>query len=275
MKSKLYLALIALLLLVSTGALRAEDLTGILGAFGEEVRILKDSLQNRQDLSYSGLKFYKGVLHGRHVVVAETGVGKVNAAMTTAVLIDRFHPKEVIFTGIAGAINPTLRPGDLVIGDKLVQHDLGFLGPDGFKLEAEKNPVTDSRNPIFFQSDARLLIMADEAAKTADFESIGDRKPKAITGIIATGDLFVASEAKSKEIRESVNADAVEMEGAAVAQVCFQLTTPFIVIRSMSDSANSTAKADLKTFYKTAATNSAKLVNILAEELEKDSHIVE
>ncbi len=267
----------AVALFCSPALSRAEDITVVLGAFSDEVQMLKGSMTEAKDIEFSGLKFRMGKLNGRRMAVGFTGVGTVNAAMTTGVAIDRFHPKELIFTGVAGAVDTSLEPGDVVIGEQMIQYDLGILDSKGFTPEPERNPVDGIRNPLYFQSDARLVIMAQDAFQSAKLESPlskAERKPKMLSGVIATGDLFVASEAKCAALRKDYSALAVEMEGAAVAQVCFQLKVPFVVIRSISDKADAGAKAEIAKFYKGAAANSAKLVELMAGQLEKDSAVV-
>ena len=244
-------------------------LTAIIGAFGEEVGLIERKIQDKKDLVFLGINFSQGKLNGRNVVLARTGIGKINAAMVTAVLLDRFHPTEVIITGIAGGINPDLQPGDVVIGEKTVQYDFGEWGTNGFRSNPTCNPAHEKANPFFVPSDARLVGLAQKASARAEFTAIAldneKHKPRCITGIIASGDAFIASASKKNELRKQIQADAVEMEGAAVAQVCYQQGVPFIVIRSMSDNADATANMDLKRFYQTAAGNSAQLVITLVE----------
>lgn len=244
-------------------------LTAIIGASREEIRLIERKIQDKKDHVFIGINFSQGKLNGRNVILAQTGVGKVNAAMTTAVLLDRFHPTEVIFTGIAGSINPTLQPGDVVIGEKTVQHDFGEWGMNGFRPNPTRNPVNEKTNPFFVPSDARLVGLAQKASARTEFTAIPldneKRKPRCITGIIASGDAFIAAPSKKNELHKQIQADAVEMEGAAVAQICYQQGVPFIVIRSMSDNADAKANMDLKRFYQTAAGNSAQLVITLVE----------
>jgi adenosylhomocysteine nucleosidase len=198
------------------------------------------------------------------VVVAQTGIGKVNAAMTTALLLDHFHPAQVVFTGIAGALNPDLHPGDVVIGERLAQHDLGLLTAAGMTRQGVRNPVDGTENPVFFAADSALVQLAVSAGQQAASLPIptgqGERLPAIRPGTIATGDVFVASSAGKQSLRDGLQADAVEMEGAAVAQICYQQRVPFVVVRSISDSADETAETDLQRFYRSAAANSARLV---------------
>ncbi|MBL8023379.1 MAG: 5'-methylthioadenosine/adenosylhomocysteine nucleosidase [Elusimicrobia bacterium] len=247
--------------------------TGILGAFAEETRVLKVATADKDVRTISGIEFVSGKLEGRRVVIAGTGVGKVNAAVVAALLLAHFHPNEVIFTGIAGAVDKALRPGDIVIGEKLAQHDLGHVGPRGFRAESVENPIDRRRNPLFFPSDPALVGLARRAASELVLEEVdakvGRRTPKVLTGIIVTGDVFVASRRTKAFLKKEFDADAVEMEGAAVAQVCFQQKVPFLVLRSMSDSADENAGLDIGRFYQKAAANSAALTRSLLRQLAK------
>lgn len=241
--------------------------TAILGAFDAEVELIKRALTDRQDTKHLGITFTTGTLEGRRVVVAKAGIGKVNAAMTTTLLIEHFRPDEVVFTGIAGGINEDLHPGDIVIGSKTAQHDYCLLTDAGPEDKGTKNPVTGERNPILFPADARLLDLAKKAGTRVDLKDVpaagGDRKPRITEGIIVTGDAFIASENKRIELRDRFRADAVEMEGAAVAQVCFYLDVPCLVVRSISDRADAAAQVDIEKFYQIAADNSAAFVMVV------------
>jgi len=266
----LHIAAMALVLVVlspgraSTRAQPQAPITGILGAFSDEVAILEQALTDAQPQTILGIRFVTGKLMGRRVVVASSGVGKVNAAMSATLLIDHFRPSEVLYSGIAGAVNPDLHPGDIVIGEKTVQHDLGTLTPEGIQRRGMRNPVDWKPNPVFLDADPELLGLAEVARKRVELEKIqtseGQRTPKIIKGIVATGDVFVASPAKKEELRKALNADAVEMEGAAVAQVCRELGVPCLVIRSITDSADANARKDSNLFFPVAAQNSSRLV---------------
>ena len=226
--------------------------------------MLQGQLEEKEVHEIEGIKFVSGRLKGRRVVVAWTGIAKVNAAMTTTLLIEHFRPDEVIFTGIAGGINPQLGVGDVVIAEKTAQHDLGTLTPAGLRNEGVRNPVTGEHNPVFFPADERLLELAQRAGQKVKFEKIetdaGERTPKVVKGIVVTGDIFVSSTAKCIELRDRLGADAVEMEGAAVAQICYQHNVPCLVIRSISDKADEKSIDDMQRFLYTAAKNSATLV---------------
>jgi adenosylhomocysteine nucleosidase len=255
----------------SAGQEPSAPVTGILGAFSDELALLEGAVTDPQPQQILGIRFVTGKLKGRKVVIASSGVGKVNAGVAAALLIEHFKPHEILYSGIAGGINPELRPGDVVIAVKTVQHDLGILNPEGIQLRGARNPVDWRRNPVFFDADPRLLNLAESVGKGVELGKIktsgGERSPRVIRGIVATGDVFVASPAKRDELRKTLKADAVEMEGAAVAQICYQLAVPCLVIRSISDTADAKAFDDKNEFLPTAARNSALLVTAIIEQL--------
>jgi adenosylhomocysteine nucleosidase len=245
-------------------------ITGILGAFPEEIKFLLTQVQQKKQESIQNILFTKGKLNGREVVIAQTGIGKVNAAVVTILMIEHFQPEEIIFTGIAGGINPALSPGDLVVGKQIAHHDFGTVTPDSLLRRPTRNPSTMIENPLYFSSDTTLVRLAIAASKRAQLEPIKkegkEETPKVITGTIVTGDVFVSSSAVTDHLRKKMNADATEMEGAAIAQVCWQQFVPFVIIRSISDNAGNTAYADIKNFYQSAARNSAHLVMEMVKE---------
>jgi len=267
------LAIALLFLALSNAAAPAADrtsepITAILGAQTREISILRDELADRTERKILGIPFWEGRLAGRRAVVARMSAGKVNAAMIATLAIEHFHPHEIIVTGIAGGLSPDLRPGDLVIAAKTVQHDMIRHHDSGVEHRGARNPITGRRNPAFLEPPAELVELARRAAAQLEFIPIGGdeattasrRKVRVVTGIVATGDAFVESDEKRKELRDLLQADAVEMEGAAVAQVGHVFGVPCLVIRCLSDLADETAMADLEMFADIAAVNSARLV---------------
>lgn len=255
------------LLFVSSASFAQQRTTGILGAFNAEIEYLLSIATNKSEKTIQNIRFTEADLNGKHVVIAQTGIGKVNAAITTTLMIEHFTPREIIFTGIAGGVNPGLSPGDIVIANRVAYHDYGNLYPDSLQVRPTKNAITARENPLYYISDPKLVEVAVRAsadAKLARVKSSGvERYPVVITGTIVTGDVFVSSAKAVKELRRRFNADATEMEGAAVAQVCLQQSQPFIVVRSLSDNAGSGSKEsmnEVRQFYKLAAENSANLV---------------
>jgi adenosylhomocysteine nucleosidase len=253
-------------LLLATGCTREQSapITGILGAMDVELVAFNDQVLSKQKLKLSGIDFTVGHLKGRKVVFAKTGVGKVNAAETATLLIEHFSPQEVIFTGIAGGLNPNLLPTDIIIGKKTVQHDLIILEADSYEPYAVRNPLNGKRNPIFFPADNRLLRLAKKARQHIKWPKTitdkGERLPMVTNGVIVTGDAFIASSAKRNDLHKRFQGDAVEMEGAAVAQICYQRGVPCLVVRGLSDRANEDVFEDFEKFHESAAHNSARLV---------------
>jgi len=261
--------LIVLLCISTTFATQAQTkattaITGILGAFGEEIKFLLTQVQQKKETIIQQVHFTEGILQGRKVVIAQTGIGKVNAAITTTLMLEHFQPGAIIFTGIAGGVNTALQPGDLVIGSRVAYHDYGAIVPDSIIRKPTRNPFTLTENPLYFTCDSILVARARLIGNTISLEKIhrstGDQAPQIITGTIVTGDVFVSSDKAAQALVQQLQADATEMEGAAVAQVCWQQKTPFIVIRSMSDNANNKAHTDVAAFYQVAARNSARFV---------------
>ena len=254
---------------------KSAEVTAILGAFEREVTLIEDQVGQRRERMIDGIRFGSGKLHDRDVVGTWTGVGKVNAAMTTTLLIEHYKPQHIIFTGIAGGVNPDLQPGDIVIAEKTAHHDMGTIWPEGLFCKGVKSRLDGYENPVFFPADLELVKLAQQAADQVGLASVktfkGNRNPKIIRGVVVTGDSFIASTDKCAELRKKLEADAVEMEGAAVAQICYQREIAHLVIRSISDNADEGAVLDKQTFYILAARNSAKLVTeivgLLAENL--------
>ena len=245
--------------------------TGVLGAFGEETTLLLTHVQQQRDTVIQQIHFTLGILRGRPVVVALSGIGKVNAAIATTLMLEHFRPKEVIFTGIAGAVDPALSPGDIVIGTEVGYHDYGATTPDSLEHWRTRNPITNEQNPFFFPCDKRLIDLALASARHTHLEKLTDSiTPKIRQGRIVTGDQFMSSETATAALYRRLQASATEMEGASVAQACWQQHVPFIVIRSMSDKAGAGAYKDYKTFYQVAARNSASLVMNMVERLVKN-----
>ena len=239
---------------------KANNTIAIIGAFETEVELLRTKIENKKESIIEGIHFYEGILNGKQIVLARAGIGKVNAAITTALLLEHFHPRAILFSGIAGAMNPLLSPGDIVVAKKMAYHDYGRLSPRGLEKWGTLNPYNFNRNPIYFPCDSVLIVTAKEAAQKTILKNIEIHTPQIFFGTIVTGDVFLADAQKNKALRDEYNADATEMEGAAVAQVCYQQKVPFLIIRSLSDSANDSATLDFVKYGRMAAENSAALV---------------
>jgi len=196
--------------------------------------------------------------------------------------IEKSEPESEPVTGIAGAVNPELRLGDIVIAEKTAHHDMGSVWPEGLFVRGVKNRLDGMENPVFFRADEKLVTCAQRAAERIDMQRVetvtGRRNPKIIKGVIVTRDSLIASTEKCAELRKKLNANAVEMEGAAVAQICYQRQIDHLVIRSISDSADEGAVTDKQMFYILAAKNSsdlvAEMIGLLGSELSTEKSSV-
>lgn len=260
------LTFLLLFLFTSLGA-HAQRIA-ILGALDQEIAILLDSMQEKREVAHGGLTFYTGILKGKEVVIGKSGVGKVNAAYSTAILLAHFSPKQLIFTGVAGGLHPESLPGDLVIGTKLVQTDFGQIDSLGFKVSPFRKLSGGRYEDLYIHSDPRLVQQAEAAAKQVAFVEISNRAPRVFSGVIATADVFVSNQTTAAQLYTDYEALATEMEGAAVAHLCRTLGVPFVVLRSCSDNANQGARVSFNQFVGPAARNSAGLVLQLLQTIQ-------
>jgi adenosylhomocysteine nucleosidase len=248
----------------------------LLSALDTEAGPLLGALARPETTDVRGIACATGLVGDRRVAVLATGVGKVNAAMVTTLVIERFAPAAVVFTGIAGALDPELQPGDVVVGERLVQHDLVNHPESGPVLRSVRSPASGERGPIELEPDPTLLSLAREAGLGLDLMRAADatRAPRVRFGTIATGDTFVSSAAKRAQVREATGAHAVEMEGAAVAQVCRELGVPFLVVRGLSDRAKGDARTEARRNLGVAARNSAAVALAVVRRLAEGSSAV-
>lgn len=248
--------------------------TAVIGAMQVEVDLFKLKVHPKRDTTIMGVTFTVGKMRTRDVVVVKSGIGKVNSAMTAALLLEHFNPTEVIFTGIAGGIDSSLLPGDIIVADRAAQHDFGQLTADGINVW-QTFDYDETSNPLFFPCDSLLIAKTQEAGEKARIKFIrtydAKRKPTINTGTIVTGDVFVASTPFKNRLEREFAAKAVEMEGGAVAQICYQQGVPFVVIRSISDTADENAAKLYKKFLKVASFNAAHLVSELIFLLEEEN----
>lgn len=197
-----------------------------------EVQFIRGKLANPVETVISGIHFFEGELYGKQVVVTQCGVGKVNAALCTELLINSFGVTHVINTGVAGGLDSRLSVMDIVVSTDAVHHDMDAVA---FGYAPCQVPGIDT---VAFPAD-EMLIKAVESAYQKGKEE-GRLKHKVIRGRVASGDVFVNSADKKKTIIELCGAACCEMEGAAVAQVCYLNKVPFAIIRCVSDLAEHT-----------------------------------
>lgn len=206
---------------------------------------LLDHFKKHNDIRYGGNIYYEAKYKGLDIVLAYSKIGKVNAALTAATLIERFGAQKLLFSGVAGAVNPNLKIGDLIAATQLCQHDLditAFGHPHGFVPEGK----------VYVEPSRELLQVAKKVADEKGIDLKG--------GIVATGDQFVADPKRKKWIHDTFDADAIEMEGAAVAVVCDALNIPFFVLRAISDAADMDATFDFDEFLKSSSKISSDFI---------------
>jgi len=210
----------------------------IVSAMHEELHALLTLVEPIERVELAGRQFHRGHLHGRAVVLALSGIGKVAAAATATLLIDRFGAGELLFTGVAGGLHPDVAVGDVVVARSLLQHDMD-ASPLFPRYEV---PLTGRSR---FDADTGRAGALAEAARRC----VAARGRRVHEGLIVSGDRFVSSAAESSVLRSALpDALAVEMEGAAVAQVCSDFGRPFAVLRSISDRADDAAHVDFTQF---------------------------
>lgn len=221
---------------------------GIIVAMQEELEEILKIMEEKEEKEIYGITFIIGKIEDTKVVVVKSGVGKVNAARITQILIDKLKVKSVINVGSAGALNPLLDIGDIVIAEKLVQHDFDITA-----FDHEKGYITGVGDYIY--SDNELVKKFKDIGN-----KIKNKTYKITTGVIASGDIFCTDISMKNKIYSKFNAECVEMEGAAIAQVCYLDKVPFVVLRSISDSPNGNNAMVFEEFVKLASKRCADIL---------------
>jgi adenosylhomocysteine/aminodeoxyfutalosine nucleosidase len=216
-----------------------------MGAMPEEIEPLLAFFGAYETIEFGKNRYYKTHYNNKEIVIAYSKIGKVFASLTAATMIEKFGCQKLLFTGVAGAISRELKIGDLIIADKLSQHDLD---------------ITAFGHPYGYVPEGAVYVKADSALNTIAKEVAVDLGIELREGTIATGDQFVANEDRKNWIGETFKADALEMEGASVAVVCDASEVPFFVLRAISDSAGEDADISFDEFLETSAKVSADFV---------------
>ncbi|MTI67617.1 MAG: 5'-methylthioadenosine/adenosylhomocysteine nucleosidase [Firmicutes bacterium] len=221
---------------------------GIIGAMDEELEMLLDKIEIKNKKEIAKMVFYEGKLLGKSVILVRCGIGKVNAALCTQILISEFKIEAVINTGVAGAVSKNLDIGDIVVSKDVIQHDFNATG-FGYKLG--EIPRLEE---YIFKSNEKLI----DIAKKISSEKLIDHKVS--IGRILSGDIFVASSDMKDKLWKNFKGDCAEMEGAAIGHACFLNDIPFVILRSISDKADGKAHGNFNDFVHQAAINSANIV---------------
>ncbi|ETT82390.1 5'-methylthioadenosine/S-adenosylhomocysteine nucleosidase [Viridibacillus sp. FSL R5-0477] len=226
----------------------------VIGAMEEEVELLRATLENTTSTTIANSEYTTGTYKGHDVILLKSGIGKVNAGMSTTILLHQFKPDVVINTGSAGGFDENLEVGAVVISDEVRHHDV-----DATIFGYEMGQVPQM--PAAFKSDEMLRKVAEEAVA-----ELGEHQ--FATGLISTGDSFMNDPGRVALVRSHFpQMKAAEMEAAAVAQVCHQFGTPFVVIRALSDIAGKESNISFEEFLPVAAKHSTEIVLRVIEKL--------
>ncbi|MFC3768902.1 5'-methylthioadenosine/adenosylhomocysteine nucleosidase [Paenibacillus sp. GCM10012303] len=227
---------------------------GLIGAMAEEIERIEERLTNEKVTDKAGIRFMEGTFCGKSVVLCRSGVGKVNAAVCTQLLIDQFGVDAIIFTGVAGALDPALDIGDIVISSDCMQHDM-----DASALGFPRGTIPFADTSVF-PADQALVKLAVQAGEQQESGRI-------VCGRVLSGDQFIADRDTVKLLHEQLGGTCTEMEGSAVAQVCAMNGIPYVVIRSMSDKADGSAHVNFSEFTVKAADRSYAIVERMVSSL--------
>lgn len=228
---------------------------GIIGAMKEEIAAIKQILTAPHCHTIGHFQFHHGQIHDMEIILLQSGIGKVNAAMGTALLIQSYIPDCIINIGTAAGFHPQLDFGDIIISTEVRHHDVDVTT---FSYEYGQVPEM----PPYFKPAAELVKIAEQVGKR---NSPQTRYRK---GLIASGDAFLHDQDRVREIREKLpSLCAAEMEAAAVAQACYQLSTPFVIIRSISDIAGENARDNFQQNLHTASQRAANFTLAMLEEI--------
>lgn len=241
----------------------------VLYAFDAEGKLLAEKMTIEKTEKILGRTVLIGQLADERVVLAESGIGMTNAAMTAQRLIDTFRPKAIIFSGIAGAVDTSIHIGDITVCRVWSEHDYGYLGKDSLRVETIEifDPHRDTLvEKSYYTVDSALYATAEKLSTTEmEFAPIGQREPHlTVGGAGVSGNMFVDNKQKRLWLSDRFHALVVDMESAAVAQVGTVNNVPFIIFRSASDlaggSGSATARGEIDQFFQTAADNAATVV---------------
>jgi adenosylhomocysteine nucleosidase len=249
----------------------SRDLTLVLGALPQESELVHWALSGRKAGRLLGFPYATGRIGKRRVVVADTGIGKTNATMITALFVSHFKPREVVMTGTASRINPAMRNGDVIAGAVTCNHDMGSLNADcTMDYFGSEGPLRDT-SPIVYPAAPRLLAAARRAIRSHVTEMASQHAPtytpRVRVGRITSGDVFGVPPRRIADIRGKLRPDLKEMESGSVAQVCWYLRTPFICIRSGSNRTQHSPDNDYRKLSPFASRQAALFTVSLVREL--------
>ena len=230
---------------------------GIIGAMEVEIASLKSAMKVSRMLKKAQMEFLEGELEGCQAVVVRSGIGKVNAAVCTQILVDEIGVDGVINTGIAGSLKAEINIGDIVLSTDVLHHDMDATG---FGYPLGQIPQMDA---FSFQADEQMRKLAKEVCEEVNPEI------RVFEGRVVSGDQFISSREVKDKIKENFDGCCTEMEGAAIAQTAYLNQIPFVIIRAISDKADDSATMDYPTFEKQAVEHSVRLTRGFLKRIQK------
>ncbi|OSC36878.1 5'-methylthioadenosine/adenosylhomocysteine nucleosidase [Mycobacterium decipiens] len=240
---------------------------GVICAIPQELAYLRGVLHGAKRQRVAQLVFESGQLEAHRVVLAAAGMGKVNTSLTATLLADRFRCRTIVFTGVAGGLDPELCIGDIVIADRVVQHDFGLLTDEGLHpYQPGHIPFIEPTERFGYPVDPAVIDRVKhrlEGLALAPLSAAaggGGRPPRINYGTILTGDQYVHCERARNRLRHELGGLAVEMEGGALAQICESFEIPWLVIRALSDLAGADSGLDFNRFVNEVAASSARIL---------------
>ena len=227
---------------------------GIIGAMDEEVLEIKNALKDVTVETAAGMEFYRGKINEKEVVVVRSGIGKVNAAVCSQILVDKFGAEAIVNTGIAGSLKAEIDIGDIVLSSDSVQHDMDATG---FGYPIGQIPRMET---FACPADQKLLKLAEKCCNQVNPDI------KTFVGRVVSGDQFISDKEKKQQLIDNFDGFCTEMEGAAIAQVCYLNHIGCLIIRAISDKADDSATVDYPAFEAKAIEHSVKLLLAMAAE---------
>ena len=223
----------------------------------EEIIAIRRKMDIKNTITIASIEFYLGEINGQNIILVRCGIGKVNAAICTQIMIDHFKVAYIINTGVAGGLYPKINIGDIIISSDTVEHDMDVT------TFGHKRGFIPRMNQHFFEADKWLVEIAENAAKKAK----GDHK--VYIARIVSSDQFISSMKIKEDIYTTFTAYCAEMEGAAIAHTCFLNKVPFVIIRAISDKADQSAEVNFDDFVNLAARNASFIIEEMVKEISQ------
>jgi len=229
------------------------NIIGIIGAMDEEIEILRNTMVVEENIEIAKMRFYKGKLNNKDIILVRCGIGKVNATICTQILITHFKANTIINTGVAGGIHDEVDIGDVVISNDVIQHDMNA------RTFGYKQGEIPRLEEYVFKADTRLIELATEISKDKLINK------KVFVGRILSGDIFVSDPDMKNKLWTEFKGYCAEMEGAAIGHTCYLNDVPFVILRAISDKADGSANVNFNEFVLEVANTSANIVKNLVK----------